>query len=168
MDSFDLVKIRDIWKRLFGIDVEKKRRVAGLLSAAGHLQQLEKRYPETPLADRLLAEIEAEKTTVNGKTKKRRRLLSQPESKEPGITPGDVFRIFGNGARTILMETDWQGVPETDRRAISEEAALWVYEDGVFRGDGQWRRKTRKGLLKHPEIVSLNLAKKRNRFGLRS
>lgn len=133
MNSFDLVRIRDVWRRLFNIDVEKKRRAAGLLPVGEHLRQLEKRHPETPLADRVLAEIEAEnrllakieaEETAKSKTKKRRRLPSQPESKEPGITHGDVFRIFGNGARTILMETDWQGAPETDRRAISEEAAL--------------------------------------------
>jgi hypothetical protein len=167
MDSFDLVRIRDIWKRLFGIDVEKKRRAASLFSVAGHLQQLEKRYPETPSADRLLVEIEAGRI-AKGNSKKWRRLPPNPESKEPGVTPGDIFRIFGNGARTILTEADWLEIPEANRQAILEEAALWVYEDGVFRGDGQWRRKTRKGLLKHPEIVSLNLAKKRNRFGLRS
>ena len=167
MDSFDVVRIRDVWKRLFDMNVEKKRRTAGLLSVVAHLQQLEKDYSETPFADRLLAEIEAEKT-VKSKLKKKRRLPSEPESKKPGVTPGDVFRIFGNGARTILTEADWLDIPEANRQAILEEAALWVYEDGVFRGDGQWRRKTRKGLLKHPEIVSLNLAKKRNRFGLRS
>jgi hypothetical protein len=120
-----------------------------LLPVGEHLRQLEKRHPETPLADRLLAEIEADnrllaeieaEETAKSKTKKTRRLPSQPESKEPGITPGDVFRIFGNGARTILMETDWQGAPETDRRAISEEAARWVFNDAVFFNDGQWHR----------------------------
>ena len=138
MDSFDLVRIRDIWKRLFGIDVEKKRRAASLFSVAGHLQQLEKRYPETPSADRLLVEIEAGRT-AKGNSKKWRRLPPNPESKEPGVTPGDVFRIFGNGARTILTEDDRQGVTEADWQAISEEAARWVFNDGVF-NDGQWHR----------------------------
>jgi hypothetical protein len=130
------------------MDIEKKRRAAGLLPVGEHLRQLEKRHPETPLADRLLAEIEAEnrllveseaEAAAKSKIKKKRRLL-QSESKEPGITPGDVFRVFGNDARTILMESDWQGIPETDRQAILEEATQWVFNDGVFFNDGQWHR----------------------------
>lgn len=140
MDSFDLVRIREISKRLFGIEVEKKRRAAGLSSVVGHLQRLEKSYPETPLADRLLAEIEEAGKTAKSKPQKRLRLPPQPESKEPGVTPGDVFRIFGNSAGTILTKADWLEIPEADRKAILEETARWVYEDGVFRDDGQWCR----------------------------
>jgi hypothetical protein len=140
MDSFDLVRIREIWKRLFGIEVEKKRRAAGLSSVVGHLQRLEKSYPETPLADRLLAEIEEAGKTAKSKPQKRLRLSPQPESRDPGVTPGDVFRIFGSGARTILTEADWLETPEADWQAILQEAVRWAYEDGVFRDDGQWCR----------------------------
>src|SRR4030095_1441040 len=140
MDSFDLVRIRDIWKRLFGIEVEKKRRAAGLSSVVGHLKQLEKSYPEMPLANRLLAEIEEAGKMAKSNPKKRLRLPPRPESKDPGVTPGDVFRIFGSGARTILTEANWLEIPEADRQAILQEAVRWVYEDGVFRDDGQWRR----------------------------
>jgi hypothetical protein len=140
MDSFDLVRIREIWKRLFGIEVEKKRRAAGLSSVVGHLQRLEKSYPETPLADRLLAAIGEAGKTAKSKPQKRLRLPPQPESRDPGVTPGDVFRIFGSGARTILTEADWLEIPEADRKAILQETARWVYEDGVFRDDGQWHR----------------------------
>jgi hypothetical protein len=140
MDSFDLVRIRDIWKRLFGIEIEKKRRAAGLSSVAGHLQRLEKSYPEVPLADALLAEIKEAGKMAKSNPKKRLRLPPRPESKYPGVTPGDVFRIFGNGATAILTEADWLEVPEADRQAILEETARWIYEDGIFRDDGQWRR----------------------------
>jgi hypothetical protein len=167
MSSYDVANRYLVWKRLFNIDVDRKRHAAGLVPIGAHFRQLEKRHPETPLADQLLVEIKAEGPTESN-SKKWHRLPPKPESKEPGVNPGDIFRIFGNGARTILTEADWLEIPEANRQAILEEAALWVYEDGVFRGDGQWRRKTRKGLLKHSEIVSLNLAKKRNRFGLRS
>src|SRR4029450_7194409 len=140
MDSFDLVKIREIWKRLFSIDVEKTRRAAGLSSVVGHLQQLEKSYPDIPLANPLLAEVEEAGKMAKSNLKKRLRLPPRPESKDPGVTPGDVFRIFGNGATAILTEADWLEIPEADRQAILQEAVRWVYEDGVFRDDGQWRR----------------------------
>jgi hypothetical protein len=137
MDSFDLVRIREVWKRLFDIDLAQKRN--GSPSVAVHIQQLEKFGPETLLADRLLAEINAGEP-AEIKAKKRKRLPPQPESNNPGVTPADVFRIFGNGATTILTEADWLEVPLADRQAILDEAARWAYEDGVFRGDGQWCR----------------------------
>jgi hypothetical protein len=145
MDSFDLVRIRDIWKRLFDMDVEKKRRASSFpvgvpVGIGQHVRQLEMRYPEMPLADRLLAEIEEAGKTVKTKPQKRLRLPPQPESRGPGVNPGDVFRIFGSGARIILMEADWVEIPEADRQAIAEEAARWAYEDGVFKDDGQWHR----------------------------
>jgi hypothetical protein len=141
MDSFDLVRIREIWKRLFGIDVEKKRRAAGLSSVAGHLRQFEKLNPKATCADGLLAEIEATGKIAKGGTfKKWHRFPPKPESKEPGITTGDVFRIFGNGARTTLTKADWLEIPESDRQAITEEAARCVFNGGVFFNDGQWRR----------------------------
>jgi hypothetical protein len=146
MDSFDLVRVRDVWRRLFDMDVEKKRRAAGLVPVGFNLRQLETRYPETQLVDQLLAEIEAEnrllvetetEAPAKRKAQKGHRL---PESKDPGIAAGDVFRIFGNGARTILTEADWQGIPETDRQAILEEATCWVFNAGVFFNEGQWHR----------------------------
>jgi hypothetical protein len=56
------------------------------------------------------------------------------ESKEPGIGPCDVFRVFGNKARTILTDANWLEIPEAHRKTIEEQAAQWT------RRNGRWRR----------------------------
>jgi hypothetical protein len=80
------------------------------------------------------SEIKAEKKPDKVKTKKWTRLPPSPESKDPGVATGDVFRIFGNSARTILTEEDWLEIPETDRQAILREASRWV------RVNGRWHQ----------------------------
>src|SRR5262245_39801322 len=84
-----LLRIREVWRRLFGIDIDAKN----------HLRNNTR---PTPLVDAILAEIKTEKKPDEVKTKKRTRLPPSPESKDPGVVTGDVFRIFGNSARTIL------------------------------------------------------------------
>jgi hypothetical protein len=118
-----LDRIKDVWRRLVlkryprGIDVDAKRRAQGkppVPPLEDHLTwSVFKRA--TPLADALLAEIDAMTESYEYEPEK----LYDPdresyesyepekreymESKKPGITRGDVFRIFGNEARTILQ-----------------------------------------------------------------
>jgi hypothetical protein len=117
-----LSRIREAWRQLFGIDIEAKRRAAKLSSLEDHLADNTR---PTPLADALLSEIAA-----IPRTKKihesREPDGSYVESTEPGVAPGDVFRIFGNDAQTILTDENWAEVNEADRQAIGQEAMGWA------------------------------------------
>lgn len=86
----------------------------------------------TSLVDAILAELKVEKKPGKVKTKKWTRLPPSPESKDPGVATGDIFRIFGNNARTILTEDNWQEIPEADRQAILREASRWVQVNGTW------------------------------------
>lgn|SRR5262249_36352295 len=145
MNAFDVARVRDVWKRVFGMDIEKRRRAAGLSSIVAHLSQLERYRLKHSLVDKVLADIDAAPAVVAVKARKKRHSLTKPESRKPGITPGDVFRIFGNGAQTILTEANLREVSEVDMRAIEEEAARWVLNEGVFRGDLKRQRFGTKG-----------------------
>jgi len=118
-----LERIKDVWRRLVlkryprGIDVDAKRRAQTkppVPPLEDHLRWSVFNRP-TPLADALLAEIDAMTEAYEYEPEKLydpERESYEPyepekreyvESKDPGITPGDVFRIFGNEARTILQ-----------------------------------------------------------------
>jgi hypothetical protein len=56
------------------------------------------------------------------------------ESRKPGIGSGDVFRVFGKKARTILTDANWREIPEAHRKAIEEETPQWTLRNG------RWRR----------------------------
>jgi hypothetical protein len=106
-------KIKSVWRRIFSIDIEAKRSAAGLPSVANHLRHLD--FRPTPLANQLLREIEASPLSSTAKRVKR---IEQPyqESREPGICPGDVFRIFSNKARTVLTDEEIESCLGKDYR----------------------------------------------------
>src|SRR5262245_40264463 len=83
-----LAAIRQLWHKL-GVDVDARRKAKGLSSLGDHLERL--RQP-TPLVDALLAEIDASPKVQ--KIYDRAIGAECIESSEPGITPGDVFRMF--------------------------------------------------------------------------
>src|SRR5262245_37996818 len=101
------------------------RQAAGLSFVADHLAQFEGRA--TPLVDAVLAEIEANRKVERGQPGKVFVVeeAGHEESKEPGIGPGDVFRIFGNNANGIITDANWQEIPEARRREILDEAEDW-------------------------------------------
>jgi hypothetical protein len=184
-----VAKIRNAWRRIFGIDVEKRREVAGLPCVADHLKPVHSQ--PTPLADALLRQAEIESAIqkrVLGLLQKSRQMrrsdliggivlddsynakdfdravatlqnqnrvriygddgdytveicfpeeeaaVPHVESKEPGSGPCDVFRIFGNKARTILTDANWLEIAENHRKAIEEEAVQWALRNR------RWRR----------------------------
>jgi hypothetical protein len=183
-----VAKIRNAWRRIFDIDVEKRRETAGLPSVADHLKSMDSQ--STPQAGALLREAEIESAIqkrVLGLLKESRQMRRSDligrivlddsynakdfdravatlenknrvriygdggdysveiclpkekapalhvESREPGIRPGDVFRVFGNKSRTILTDANWLEIPEAHRKAIEEEAAQWTLRNGPWR-----------------------------------
>ena len=183
-----VAKIRNAWRRIFGIDVEKRREVARLPSVADHLRSTDSQ--PTPLADALLRQAEIESAiqkrvlglleesrqmrrsdligrivlydsynakdfdravaTLENKNRvriygdggdysveiclpKEKAPAPHVESREPGIRPGDVFRVFGNKSRTILTDANWLEIPEAHRKAIEEETAQWTLRNRPWR-----------------------------------
>jgi hypothetical protein len=95
-----LSRIREIWRRMFEIDIDAKRKAAGLSSLEDHLRDTR----PTPLADALLAEIEAIPKPDE------KRAYREPHefigSETPGITQDEVFRVFGFKAPVILTDEE--------------------------------------------------------------
>lgn len=99
-----LSRIRAVWRRLFDIDVDSKRRnQPKLLPLEDHLKHRAFQQP-TPFIDLLLAEIDA-----TPKPKSPSRSFKPGEyvpSDKPGITNFDVFNVFGPEARGILSDKE--------------------------------------------------------------
>jgi hypothetical protein len=93
----------------------------------------------------VLAEIEAEKLRPPKKAPEPVVLFDEDETEEietsknlfagsdrPGVTPGDVLRIFGNKCKTTLARRDWLETAPADREAIAE-SARWSLRGGAWR-----------------------------------
>ena len=106
-----LSRIRAVWRRLFNIDVDSKRRnqvKPKLLPLEDHLKLLAHRELygtlRRSLVDLLLAEIDA---TPKPKSPSRRFKSGEyVPSDKPGVTNFDVFNIFGLEARGILADDE--------------------------------------------------------------
>jgi len=101
-----LSRIRAIWRRLFDIDIDAKRRnqvKPKLLPLGDQLKHKAFQQP-TPFIDLLLAEMDA---TPKSKSPSRSFKLGEyVPSDKPGITMFDVFNVFGLDARTILTDKE--------------------------------------------------------------
>src|SRR5262249_24773625 len=121
----EIENIDAAWRRIFGVDLGRMRQAAGVSFVADHLAQFEGR--STPLVDAILAEIEADRKVGRGQPGKAFGIkgIGREESKEPGIGPGDVFRVFGNNANAVITDANWQEIPEANRPEILDEAEYW-------------------------------------------
>src|SRR5262249_39264505 len=141
--------IRSAWRRIFNLDVDAARRARGLPPVSDHIRSTRLGGP-TPLVDQLLAEIaqgvpapapmpleklvkdsdlpERDADAILLRARERRERLS-----EPGITVGDVIRVFGGKCKTVISDADWQEIPQADRKAIEDDLALWTFQAGRWR-----------------------------------
>src|SRR5262249_25578120 len=132
-----LSRIRAVWRRLFDIDVDSKRRnqVKPKLLPLGDQLKREAFQQPTPFIDLLLAEIDA-----TPKPKSPSRSFKPGEyvpSGKPGVTNFDVFNVFGLDTRVILTDGEiGEALGDMSRAPIELGACKQCSRDDV----PAWRR----------------------------